>query len=286
MGDRRPRPSTTDDEDHSPTLTPLRTVWGELRPQPSRTAARRALTFASGGDSDDSDETDDDSAFLFARRSIKQRSTDLQAQHADHPRSPRPTVELEIVDADSASENDLESVPAAAAAEGTVPEESVSLDALSADVLCLLVRALDLPGALSFSSTCRHVHSAAMADASAWAAHAHALGVCPHRHADTRALHAAMRDGYLLRAGDCLEVRDTFGLWAAARVVGVVDDLLLVHFEGYSKRWVRARASLSRACRTSRASRFPPILVPPLSLSREPMHGAVAIRGSAQLLTS
>lgn len=43
--------------------------------------------------------------------------------------------------------------------------------------------------------------------------------------------------------GDCLEVRDTHGLWATARVVAIVLDevqglLLLVHFEGWSQEWL------------------------------------------------
>ena len=43
--------------------------------------------------------------------------------------------------------------------------------------------------------------------------------------------------------GDCLEVQDTHGLWAVARVIAAVDDaslgpLCLVHFEGWSASWL------------------------------------------------
>ena len=43
--------------------------------------------------------------------------------------------------------------------------------------------------------------------------------------------------------GDCLEAQDTHGLWAFARVVACVDDvvcgpLVLFHFEGWSASWL------------------------------------------------
>jgi len=48
-----------------------------------------------------------------------------------------------------------------------------------------------------------------------------------------------MRDACLLRPADCLEVLDPlYQVWATARVVIIVGDLLLVHFEGYSARWL------------------------------------------------
>jgi hypothetical protein len=53
---------------------------------------------------------------------------------------------------------------------------------------------------------------------------------------------AVNASGWALAIGDCMEVRDTHGLWAVARVVGTLfhgsfGPLLLVHFEGWSNAW-------------------------------------------------
>ncbi|KAL1520584.1 hypothetical protein AB1Y20_022160 [Prymnesium parvum] len=52
-------------------------------------------------------------------------------------------------------------------------------------------------------------------------------------------LEATASEGGELLIGDCLEVRDTHGLWSVARIVACIDDeqngpLALVHFEGWS----------------------------------------------------
>jgi len=56
-------------------------------------------------------------------------------------------------------------------------------------------------------------------------------------------LEATASEGGELLIGDCLEVRDTHGLWSVARIVACIDDeqngpLALVHFEGWSASWL------------------------------------------------
>ena len=60
--------------------------------------------------------------------------------------------------------------------------------------------------------------------------------------------------------GDCLEVQDTHGLWAVARVVGCIEEaalgpLALVHFEGWSTSWLMWLSRTHDAARVRPLSR-------------------------------
>ena len=65
---------------------------------------------------------------------------------------------------------------------------------------------------------------------------------------------------YQLHLGDCLEVQDTHGLWAVARVVGCIEEaalgpLALVHFEGWSTSWLMWLSRTHDAARVRPLSR-------------------------------
>ena len=234
--------------------------------------------------SDGSDDGVDDA--IWTRRALKQRSAEVISRMAPSGCSGKTPLDLQHrllpvlsrADAPSgvvrpgSSERQRLSVDATGAASVAPSIATGSLwDGLPADVLVELACRVDaLTDAVALAATCHGTRAALLADAIPWRAHAWRLGICcsdgapstagdgavaaRRRHAN--ALLAAIADVWTLRAGDCIEVRDPFDLWAAARIVAVVTArllspapapepapaparrLLLVHFEGYSRRWL------------------------------------------------
>ena len=95
-------------------------------------------------------------------------------------------------------------------ADDVEPAAVIVWEGLSADLLRTIAHELELADALALVGTCRSVCNALLASAEPWAAaHAAELGVCCSRCVDARALIAQTRENWLLRPGDCLEVRPT-----------------------------------------------------------------------------
>ena len=224
----------TSDDEVSPTAPPHPHAWGEPRKPSVKSSsakhrARRGL-FGAGGDSASSD--DEEADFISMRHRIKQRSAEFRALNGgEDVYAAQPTEEQQHLARLTARLNIA--ISHADTVFRPAPEPVVATtcpppawDSLSADALCLLGRALDLPGALALGATCRSVQSAVMGDVAMWQTHADALGVRCGIRASPRARLTAMKDAWLLRAGDCIEVRDPYGLWSAARIVVACIHLL------------------------------------------------------------
>ena len=243
----------------------------------ARSASARPL-FGVGAPEADEGDTSDEEQFLSSRRtSLKARSAELTLEAARLSQSASEdelaaivVEEIELVDdeeepleleapnvvepttdgvaahcpAVEACVEPVEAVDAAVEAEAATSTVFGSVFG-SVDLLGLLSRHLELSAALMLSCTCRGLLSSLRSDVAPWAAHAAQLGITrgaytcgPSAMEDAAALVRRMRDAWSVRPGDCLEVRDTYGLFGAARVVVRLDELLLVHFEGYSARWL------------------------------------------------
>ena len=259
-------------------VTPLRetpaTDNSTEAPKPRRPEASRLLFKGESSSSLSAEEEADDEEFMRQRQRMKARSADIVS--SSPPRTPRHSNSTEmspllgcamgagmppslVVDQGrTASASAHRALPAPP----KIEHEFWSL----ADCLAILSGWLDLNSALALASTSSRLNSVLMAEPSAWQPHAEEVGLwSPHvgkqllRGASARQLVARMRDAHELRAGDLLEVMDTYCLWATARLGAVLPlrDLLLVHFEGYSDSWLmwvhRRRDAarlrpLSRAC--------------------------------------
>ena len=271
--------SSDDDEQHTPPLhSHIHSASSSKRH--GRPELRRPL-FAEENETDSTDEEED---FQRARQKVKARSAEVISTSPTprpHKRAPPAAFDLDethqqrtaVAAAAAATTASAASAPSSAEQAQPQPQPqqqqqqhtaaAACLLWASSDVLGLLASRLDLASALSLASTCCEVNELLLlgdGHLPVWARLASELGVvgvARTRELTSRELVAWMRDAWLLRPGDCLEVMDTYRLWAVARVVAVVGDLLFVHFDGYSVAWLmwlhrsldrwRIR-ELSRAC--------------------------------------